>query len=113
LEDSQDMAKRVVTTGSNGLNATAETLGTALGRLQARVASLKQERAAIASDLQRLLQSAQTLLADLGHAGVVAVAPSRRTGGRPKGYKMSEQTKAKLRAAWKRRKAATARSKAS
>jgi hypothetical protein len=106
------MAKRGVTTGSNGLNATAETLGTALGRLQARVASLKQERAAIASDLQRLLQSAQALLADLGHAGAVAVAAPRRTGGRPKGYKMSDETKAKLRAAWKRRKAATARSRA-
>ena len=29
-------------------------------------------------------------------------------GGRPKGYKMSEATKRKLRAAWKRRKAAAA-----
>jgi hypothetical protein len=103
------MAKRGATTGSNGLHATAGTLGTALGRLQARVASLKQERAAITSDLQRLLQSAQTLLADLGHAGSVAVAAPRRTGGRPKGYKMSDETKAKLRAAWKRRKAAAAR----
>ncbi len=103
------MAKRQATTDSNGLHTTAETLGTALGRLQARVASLKQERAAIASDLQRLLQSAQTLLADLGHAGSVAIAPPRRTGGRPKGYKMSDETKAKLRAAWRRRKAAAAR----
>jgi hypothetical protein len=107
------MAKRVVRTGSNGRKVTAGTLGTALGQLQVRVASLKQERTAIAADLQRLLQSAETLLADLGHAGSVAVAPARRSGGRPKGYKMSEETKAKLRAAWKRRKAAAARAQAS
>jgi hypothetical protein len=49
------------------------------------------------------------LLADLGH-GTAEPLVSRRRGGRPKGYRMSDETKAKLRAAWKRRKAARARS---
>jgi hypothetical protein len=49
------------------------------------------------------------MLADLGHS-VADAGISRRRGGRPKGYRMSEETKAKLRAAWKRRRAARARS---
>jgi hypothetical protein len=40
-----------------------------------------------------------------------AAALGQRRGGRPKGYKMSEATKRKLRAAWRRRKAASAASK--
>ena len=41
------------------------------------------------------------MLADLGHKD--APAPSRSKGGRPRGYVMSDETKAKLRAAWKQR----------
>ena len=49
------------------------------------------------------------MLADLGHAVLPTptVVPVRR-GGRPKGYKASPATRAKLRAAWKARKAASA-----
>lgn len=38
----------------------------------------------------------------------VARSLAKRKGGRPKGYKTSTATRAKLRAAWKRRKAAAA-----
>lgn len=42
----------------------------------------------------------------LTEAEIAASKPRKGKGGRPKGYVMSAATKAKLRAAWKRRKAA-------
>ena len=97
------MAKRT-TRGSSTLNATAETPGTALGHIAARVDRWMKDRAAIAADIEALSKSAQTMLADFGDTTAAAMDRARK-GGRPKGYKMSDATKAKLRAAWKRRKA--------
>jgi hypothetical protein len=105
--------KKTVRRGSKQLNATAESLGSALGHVAARLDAWKRQRAEIAADIQKLLHSAQGMLGDLGDqatkrasAFLKTTAPNK--GGRPKGYKMSEATKRKLRAAWKRRKAATA-----
>jgi hypothetical protein len=101
------MAKRR-NDGRTALLATAEGVGTALGHLSARIRTLKQQRAEIAADLQQLLRSARGILDDLGHAPAAAGA-ARRRGGRPPGYKLSDATRARLRAAWRRRKAAAAR----
>lgn len=104
------MAKTRTRRNSRELTATAENIGAALGRVAARFDAWKQQREEIAADIQKILHSAQGLLGEIGVAGKRAaqftyVAPKNK-GGRPKGYKMSEATKRKLRAAWKRRKAA-------
>ena len=98
------MANRGRRKGSETANSAAEAIGTALGHVAARVDAWKRQRAEIQRELQKLLASGQTMLRDLGeNAGTVK---PRGKGGRPKGYKMSEETRRKLRLAWKRRKAA-------
>jgi hypothetical protein len=89
---------------SEMLNATAETIGSALGQVAARLDAWKKDRAAIAADIQKLAKSAQAMLAELGHAAETGFNQSRK-GGRPKGTRVSDETKAKLREAWARRKA--------
>jgi ABC-type transporter Mla subunit MlaD len=91
--------------------ATAEGIGTALGRVAARLDAWKRQRSELAGEIQDLLQQAQRMLDDVSDAtsrGAADVAKAVRKGGRPKGYKMSAATKRKLRDAWKRRKAAIA-----
>jgi hypothetical protein len=110
--------KKTSRRGSRQLNATAESLGAALGHVAARLDAWKRQRAEIAADIQKLLHSAQSMLGDLGdvaskRASALLKSASSNKGGRPKGYKMSEATKRKLRAAWKRRKAAMASKAAS
>ena len=105
--------KKTTRRGSKQLNATAESLGSALGHVAARLDAWKRQRVEIAADIQKLLHSAQGMLGDLGGAATKRASAFLKTatpnkGGRPKGYKMSEATKRKLRAAWKRRKAAMA-----
>jgi hypothetical protein len=72
----------------------------------------KTERAAIARDIAAVLAQGQALLRELGTTGDALRVPgapvSRGRGGRPRGYKTSAATRAKLRAAWARRKAALA-----
>lgn len=80
------------------------SIGAALGRVAVQLDRWKKERSEISRELQTLLAEGQKMLADLG-AGEVATAVSHR-GGRPKGYRTSPATRAKLRAAWARRKAA-------
>jgi hypothetical protein len=101
------MAKRSSRRGTSRLNATAESLGSALGHVAARVEALNRQRAEVAADIRRIIAAGERLLTELGQSAQTAVA--RRKGGRPKGYRMSEETKAKLRAAWRRRKAALGR----
>jgi hypothetical protein len=108
--------KKTVRRGSRQLNATAESLGAALGHVAARLDAWKRQRAEIAADVEKLLRSAQAMLGDLGdaaseRASALLKRASPNKGGRPKGYKMSDATKRKLRAAWKRRKAAMATKK--
>ncbi len=89
----------------------ARAVGAALGHVAARVDSWKQQRVEIEAEIRKLIGSAERLLADLGRntragvASAVAVLPNRK-GGRPKGYRTSDATRRKLRAAWRRRKAA-------
>ncbi len=86
---------------------TAKALGVALDHIGERVAAWRQQHAQIVSEIRLIVDRASKMLADVGEH----VAPSRtgapraRRGGRPKGYRISEATRAKLRAAWARRKA--------
>ena len=93
------------------LTATAETIGAALGRVAARLDAWKRQRAEIVAELQAIALSAQAMLASVGGGRSAATPVPRVTrrknkGGRPKGYKMSEASKRKIRQAWKRRLAA-------
>ncbi|MEO8070864.1 MAG: hypothetical protein ABI652_05645 [Acidobacteriota bacterium] len=118
------MAKRAVKTAPTELDHSAETIGTALGHVASRVDAWKQQRDELSSEIQKVLHSAQQLMIDLGHTSVVTKGAAalqqlvqrkggRPKGGRPKGYQMSDATKAKLRAAWKRRKSAAGKAKPS
>lgn len=98
------MAKRG--TRDSSLNSAADNIGTALGLVAARLDRWKKDQASIATDLQSLLKSAQDVLGDLGGTAAKSFDQARK-GGRPKGYKTSPATKAKLRAAWARRKASS------
>jgi hypothetical protein len=95
--------------------STAKTLGVALDHIGERVAAWRQQHAQIVAEIRLVVDRASKMLADAGEAVTMpgrartsASAPARaRRGGRPKGYRISEATRAKLRAAWARRKAAS------
>ncbi|MFO7303067.1 MAG: hypothetical protein DIU54_011685 [Acidobacteriota bacterium] len=88
---------------------TPEDIGAALGRLANRIDEWKKQREALLAEGERLVAVAMSYVQEL--RGEVGPAPARRRGGRPKGMKLSEETRAKLRAAWKRRKARMAAAK--
>ena len=83
---------------------TPEDIGTALGRLANRIDQWKKQRDELIAEGEHLASVALGYVRDL--RGETAPPVPRRRGGRPKGMKLSEETRAKLRAAWKRRKAA-------
>src|ERR1043165_9213656 len=106
------MARRRGRSGSNVLNTTAENIGAAMAQVAARIESWKKQRAEIAADMHKIFRSAQDFMGEVGdvagnRANLLLALKPKGKGGRPKGYKMSEATKRKLRAAWKRRKEAT------
>jgi hypothetical protein len=75
----------------------------------ARLAAWQKQRAVLAAEIQELAKRAQALVGDAAEAtgrGFATARAASSKGGRPKGYKVSPATRAKLRAAWKRRKAA-------
>lgn len=88
---------------------TPENIGSALGQLANKVDAWKKQRNQLITEGERLAGLAAGYLRDLRGDGPAAGAGRKRKakgkGGRPRGMKMSEETKAKLRAAWKRRKA--------
>jgi len=87
------------------VDITAENIGATLGRVAAKLDSWKRQRTEIAAELNRVVAAAQRMLSHLGPESTAAPAVLNR-GGRKKGYKMSAATKAKIRAAWEKRKAA-------
>ncbi|MEO7192636.1 MAG: hypothetical protein ABI051_16410 [Vicinamibacterales bacterium] len=107
------MAKRQKRQARSGA---AESIGAALGRLAARIEAWRSQRIEIGREIQQLMGQAQGLFREVmqepSPSTPTAQGLSKGKGGRPKGYKMSAATKAKLRAAWKRRKAAAAGSAA-
>jgi len=84
---------------------TPENIGTALGQLANKIDSWKRQRDVLIAEGERLADVALGFVRDLRGHSTAARPGSARKGGRPKGMKMSEETKAKLRAAWKVRKA--------
>lgn len=110
------MAKRK-SASTDASTSTAKTLGVALDHIGERVAAWRQQHAQIVAEIRLIVDRASRMLADVGEAvattsraraNASASAPTRaRRGGRPKGYRISEATRAKLRAAWARRKAAS------
>ncbi len=91
------MAKKITSAKSSDIAA-------ALGELSKKVNSWKEERAVMIRELQRLAELTGSMLRELGETSSAPAAPSSRRGGRPRGYRTSAATRAKLRAAWKRRK---------
>ena len=86
-----------------------DQLGSALGKLDARLKALKAQRTAIAAEIHAVMDAAKAMLGDLAVGDATAPAASRarnRKGGRPKGFRVSEETRKKLRAAWERRRKA-------
>ena len=91
---------------SSALDTTAEAVGRTLGHLAERWASIDRQRRELAAELSRLAKSMIGDAKPLAGGTALLQRLKRGKGGRPKGYTMSEATKRKLRAAWKRRKAA-------
>lgn len=84
---------------------TAEGVGAALGRLAGRLDALNKQRAQLAAEIRDAVAHGERLLRTV--TGIDTGDRPKGKGGRPKGYKMSEATRAKLREAWKRRKEAS------
>jgi hypothetical protein len=85
---------------------TPETVGKALGQLANRIDAWKKQRDELIVEGERLAGVALGFVKDLrGQRTPTPPTKADTKGGRTKGSKMSEETKAKLRAAWKRRKA--------
>ncbi len=102
-----------MTKGNGKLDISAERIGRLLGTVAGHVETWKQQRSAIEAEVRKFVRTSERLLRELGVGEPPAPAVRRRWSrgrpGRPKGYTMSEETKAKLRAAWARRKAAAAK----
>jgi hypothetical protein len=90
------------------MGTTAESIGTALGKVAARFDAWSKQRAGIADELHRVLGAAQSMLGELkiGEMALPKVFGGGKPRGRKPGFKMSAATRAKLKAAWARRKAA-------
>jgi hypothetical protein len=90
--------------GPARLTDTADTIGAALGNLAARLDAWKQQRHELTAEVERVVAAARAILEELSPAGDRGAA--QRRGGRRKGYRMSDETREKLREAWRRRKQA-------
>ncbi len=119
------MAKRARSnTPETKIEEFAEDLGRLLGTAQTKAEGWLSQRQQIAKSLEGIRDTANTLLGQLtGAAAAVRRGYSgrgrppgstnkrgrarKRKPGRPKGFKMSEEAKQKMREAWARRKAAT------
>lgn len=89
----------------------AESFGTALGGVAARVDSWLAQRAEIAADLRNLIGNAQGMLSSLGDAAILKIGRSTATSGtgaktRKKRKPVSKEARAKIAEAQRRRRAA-------
>jgi hypothetical protein len=85
---------------------TTTGLGETLGILLTKVDVWREQRASIVKELRQLAELTNSLLKELDGRGPIVgdgATVARGKGGRPKGFKASSATRAKLRAAWKRR----------
>ncbi len=97
------MAKRR-RTAPRRTTATTAGIDTALTHLRTRLHTWHTERTQIAAEIQRVIDRARALLREVSDRPTAARRQVvARKGGRPKGFKVSAATRAKLRAAWTRR----------
>jgi hypothetical protein len=120
------MAKKPLRGGlEQSIEGFAEDLGRLLGTARARADNWLGQRQNIAKQLTDIRDTASDLLTRLGGAAAEGMRQARqqaasaasmgeattsriRKPGRPKGFKMSDAAKQKMREAWARRKAAAA-----
>lgn len=100
--------KRRKARGSKALNATAENIGAALGRVAARIDTWKRQRAEIADEVKSLSYAAQSMLAELGvtmrkNAGAARNVVRKAVKAQRKRRTMSAAARAKISAAQKKR----------
>jgi hypothetical protein len=89
---------------NSGLNLAAATIGKGLGNLAVAYSTWAKQRDVIAGELKNYLTAAQKMLLDMGHQTEVSLSRAVKRGRR-KGYKPSAEARAKMRAAWAKRKA--------
>jgi hypothetical protein len=89
------MAKR----GQSGLDRTAAGIGSALGRVAAKVDALKRQRTEIAAEIRQVIGAAQRMLSDLG--GTPARARAR--GSAPRKRQLSAEARERIAEAQRRR----------
>jgi len=78
------------------IDSAAEMIGAALGRVVARLDAWKNDRAALAADIQVLAASTQEMLTNLGHTAGDAITRTRK-GSSSKGSKAAAATKGRPR----------------
>lgn len=84
------------------LDQAAQQIGVTLGHLASRIDQWRQQRDEIVNEVRKAVEVGHKMLVELGAAtpapgkkGELAFLPKRR-GGRKKGFKMSEEAKAKI-----------------
>lgn len=81
------------------LDRAAREIGTTLGRLATRIDKWRKQRDEIASEVRETVEVGVKMLKELGSevSGLQKdLGLPRRRGGRKKGFKMSEEAKAKI-----------------
>jgi len=88
--------------GNPTLNRNAEELGHLLGHVAARVDAWKKQREELASQLSKIVQTANGLMADLGERAAVGRQRAAKTIAGTK-RRLSKATRAKMAAAARKR----------
>ena len=92
------------------LDQAAHEIGATLGHLASRMDQWRQQRDDIVAEVRKAVEVGHRMLAELGAVtigtgkkGSAAVNLPKRKGGRKKGFKMSEEAKAKIAEAARKR----------
>ena len=89
----------MVKRGQSGLDRTAAGIGSALGRVAAKVDALKRQRSEIGAEIRQVIGAAQRMLADLG--GESPRGRSRK--GAPRKRQLSAEARERIAEAQRRR----------
>jgi hypothetical protein len=90
------------------LDSAAVSIGAALGTVAKRMESWRQTRDEISAEIRQLVSAGNRMLEELGRDAGAKLAfevplPRAKRQGRRKGFKVSAATRAKLKAAWAKR----------
>jgi hypothetical protein len=86
------------------LDQAAHEIGATLGHLATRIDKWRQQRDEIVSEVRKAVEVGHKMLVELGAVGTTTIGKKgdpfgflpKRKGGRKKGFKMSEEAKAKI-----------------